>query len=84
MRLTMEDQKDVTAFQKLFKTEEGRCAFRFIDRLLLRDECAYLPGNRHGQTEFRCGMQKAGMLLHDYAEKEIDWKKIEERERSKT
>lgn len=81
MRLGTKDREGVIAFQQFCKTEGGKKALEFIDRLLLAGECAYLPGNRHGQTEFRCGIQKAGMMLHEYSEKKIDWMKIEEKEK---
>lgn len=81
MVFTTKDRAGIVELQKLGKTAEGRAALDIIDRICLRDEIAYVPGNKFGQTEFRCGIQQAGKLIHNIVELKVDWDEIEKRER---
>ena len=55
-------------------------ALEVIDKICLRDEIAYMPGCKYGQTEFRCGIQQAGKLIRELIAMKIDWEEVERRE----
>ena len=55
-------------------------ALEVIDKICLRDEIAYMPGSKYGQTEFRCGIQQAGKLIRELIALKIDWEEVERRE----
>lgn len=82
MIFTTADRTGIAELQKLAKSSEGKKALEIIDRICLRDEIAYVPGNKFGQTEFRCGIQQAGKLIRNLIEMKIDWEEVARREKN--
>ena len=74
--LGIEDRQGIQFLKWMAETDGGMAALEVIDRICLRGEIAYQPGNPPGMTEFRCGCQQVGKCIHDLIDTPVDWEAV--------